>query len=186
MVHPIVRKPKAIIIDLDGTLCNAEHRLEHIQKTPKDWETFFSLSHLDQPNEWCLDLIQCLYESGRYEILFVTGRSERDRQMTFDWLVKHLPFIRQEHIWANLAMRGKEDRRPDHLVKGELYRDRLYPSYRVMMAIDDREDNTKLWRSLGIAALQCDDWEERDRAKGGTHAAEVQQFFMSKMDQEEN
>ena len=29
-----------VIFDIDGTLVNIEHRLPHIMKKPKDWDTF--------------------------------------------------------------------------------------------------------------------------------------------------
>ncbi len=30
-------KEKAIIVDLDGTLCNIDHRLKYVQKEDKEW-----------------------------------------------------------------------------------------------------------------------------------------------------
>ena len=29
-----------IIVDIDGTLANVEHRVHHLLKSPKDWDSF--------------------------------------------------------------------------------------------------------------------------------------------------
>lgn len=175
----MIHKPKAVICDLDGTLCNADHRLHHIQKAPKDWDTFFSLCHLDSPHEWCLDLIHALYKTNIYEVIFLTGRNETQREMTLNWLKTHTQF-RHEHLAANLYMRHAHDNRHDDVMKREIFEKEISPKYRVMFAIDDRERVIKLWRSLGVPALQCDDWEERDREKGGNSPQEILNFFNDK------
>jgi HAD superfamily, subfamily IIIB (Acid phosphatase) len=151
-------KPKAIIVDLDGTLCNAGHRLEHIQKKPKDWDAFFSRASLDSPNEWCLDLIKAFWNKGDYHIVFLTGRSESWREQTLHWLRLHIPG--QIFRLCDLIMRPANDQRHDHIVKAEIYEKLIYPKYRVQFAIDDRTRICKMWREKGIVALQCDDWED--------------------------
>lgn len=43
----------AIIVDLDGTLCNLDHRLHHVRKEgKKDWDGFFAGISQDSPNLW--------------------------------------------------------------------------------------------------------------------------------------
>lgn len=37
---------KAIIVDLDGTLANCEHRRHFLETKPKDWKSFHGLVHL--------------------------------------------------------------------------------------------------------------------------------------------
>src|ERR1700722_7920995 len=39
----IIDKPAAVIVDMDGTLSDATHRLRFIKEKPKDWEKFFDL-----------------------------------------------------------------------------------------------------------------------------------------------
>lgn len=43
-------KQKAIIVDLDGTLCNAEHRKHYVEAKKKDWKSFYNGIAQDKPN----------------------------------------------------------------------------------------------------------------------------------------
>jgi hypothetical protein len=171
----MISKPKAIIVDLDGTLCNAKHRLHHIEKAPKDWDAFFAAAHADEPNQWCVDLIRGLHKLGEYQIVFLTGRGEEDRKLTERWLLDHLP----AGLVANsdLLMRPADDRRKDTQVKTEIYETQIAPNYRVMLAIDDRCSVIQMWRGLGVPALACDDWESRG---DGSHNAQVAKYFEEK------
>ena len=161
-------KPSAIIVDLDSTFFDPTHRLHLIQTKPKRWDEFFALAHLDAPNKWCLEIVKSMQE--RHEILFVTGRRDSDRASTEQSLRKHL---NMHDIPSRLWMRKVNDRRDPALVKKEIYEAHIVPHYNVLFALDDSGGIIRLWRSLGIPALQCDDWEERDAAA----AAEIALHF---------
>lgn len=150
-------KTKAVICDLDGTLCDAKHRLHHIKKNPKDWDSFFKEADKDLPNQWCLATMQALQAQG-FKILFVTGRRTDELKVTIDWIKKHTPF--EANMGDNLFMRASGDRREDTVVKKEIYHKLIEPNYEVLLAIDDRTRIFKMWRSLGIPALLCDNWED--------------------------
>ena len=49
-------KARAIIVDLDGTLANSDHR-EHLMHNGER-DKYFDLVSYDSLNEWCLDLIR--------------------------------------------------------------------------------------------------------------------------------
>jgi phosphoglycolate phosphatase-like HAD superfamily hydrolase len=153
-------KPKAVIIDLDGTLCDLAHRLHYVEKSPKDWDSFFNEAYKDTPFEWCQDLISGLMSIG-YAIIFITGRAER--KISLEWLCRHTQIPRQQ-IDERLYTREKGDFRKDHEVKAELYRNHIEPHFRVVFAVDDKKSIVDLWRSLGIPALLCSDWEEKKPA----------------------
>jgi predicted secreted acid phosphatase len=150
-------KPKAIIIDLDGTLCNLDHRKHHVEKSPKDWDSFFNEAYKDTPYEWCQDLIHGFRSIG-YAIIFLTGRAERD--ISIEWLCRHTA-IPRDKVEKSLYTRRAGDFRKDHEVKFELYCDFIEPHYRVVLAVDDKKSIADLWRSLGIPTLLCSDWEEK-------------------------
>lgn len=153
---------KTLICDLDGTLCNAKHRIHHIEKNPKDWKSFFESARSDETNMWCLELMGSMRRSG-YRILFVTGRGEEDRDLTERWLHDNVPwFIKYgESAHPGLLMRPAGDRRPDYEVKAEIYRELIEPKYHVLFVVEDRGSVVRMWRELGLTVLQCDDWEER-------------------------
>ena len=108
--------PKAIICDLDGTLCNVEHRRHFVRppeeklsfedvlplgrfeminamneepkpKFKKNWKAFFDGIPNDTVNQWCADILIAM--SGDYRIVFCSGRDDNQRQVTKDWLKKH-------------------------------------------------------------------------------------------------
>lgn len=148
-------KPMAVIIDLDGTLCDSRHRLHHIvnPEGKVDWAAWDAGAHLDTPNQWCVELTMALYCS-RINLIFLTGRGERLQEVTQDWLSKHLPMVAK----AWLFMRKDGDHRPDTVVKEEIYRNEIEPNFNVLFAVDDRNSVVEMWRKIGVTCLHCDNW----------------------------
>lgn len=142
---------KAIIVDLDGTLCDSEHRVHFVRN--KQWDKFYEGLVDDNSHEWCVDLVESFFEYG-YEIIFVTGRSDKYEDLTNDWLMKNLP--ESVYDWL-LYMRAEGDFRKDWIVKEELYNENIKSKCDVMFAIDDRTQVVKHWRKIGITCLQCCD-----------------------------
>ena len=68
---------KAIIIDLDGTLCDCEHRRKFKEGSNKiDFGHFLDPENVakDPLNNWCRELIYGM-DKLEYNILFVSGNS---------------------------------------------------------------------------------------------------------------
>lgn len=76
-----------IICDIDGTLADCTHRLHHIQKTPRDWDAFFAATADDKPIMPIVVTVSCLNLSHR--LIYCSGRPEKTRQATVDWLRRH-------------------------------------------------------------------------------------------------
>lgn len=141
-------KPKAIIVDLDGTLCDVEHRVHHVQGKKKNWKEFNELMVHDELNHWCFELMAAM--SGRgYKILFVTGRGEAFRLPTESWLKKH------RIIYEHLFMRPLIDNREDSDVKESIYLSAIEQNYQVLFVVDDRRSVVDRWRELDLICLQC-------------------------------
>ena len=141
---------RAIIVDLDGTLCNNGHRQHLYDKEHKDWKLINEASKFDIPNEWCMEIIN-LFSLNGYKIIFLTGRSEYSWDVTEEWLVRN---IGRGVDW-NLLMRPKKDDRPDTDVKAELFAKYVAPTYETLFAIDDRTPVVNMWRDMGIVCLAC-------------------------------
>tara|TARA_R110000868_G_scaffold132381_15_gene343379 strand:- start:1951 stop:2394 length:444 start_codon:yes stop_codon:yes gene_type:complete len=141
---------KAIIVDIDGTLADVEHRVHHVQAQTKDWKSFNQAMDKDSLNHWCAKLIEAMKLQG-YEVLFVTGRDENYRDKTQTWLSQH-------HInYDKLFMRAAVDFRPDDEVKKEIYLKEIKDHWQVVFVVDDRLSVVKMWREqLNLVCLQCD------------------------------
>lgn len=156
-VWPSGDKPLAIICDLDGTLCDVEHR-RHFVRVPegqkKNWAGFFAGIKDDTVNEWCADILYAL--DGRYQIVYCSGRSDDHRYATEQWLEKmNLWDICDEHLY----MRNRSDSRKDDIVKAIIYEFEILTRFEPYFVIDDRPSVCRMWRSFGLTVLQCNDEE---------------------------
>lgn len=155
-VWPEGEKPKVVICDLDGTLCDIDHRLHHVRHVvlddkkvqKKNWPKFFAELHNDTPNEWCVALIFGMTELN-YDVIYCSGRPDNYREATEDWLSKHgLNFF-------ELYMRPRGDSREDSLIKEIILDFEILSRYSPLFAIDDRKRVCDMWRKRGITCLQC-------------------------------
>lgn len=155
-------KQPAIIIDIDGTAADCNHRRKYLDDGQLNWKIFNDpeLMMKDTPKLWCRDIANafstityhCEYF---YKIIYVSGRSEKFRKLTEEWLKKnHFPSSMSGKYM--LYMRPNHDVRSDCVVKQEIYYQFIEPKYEVKFCIDDRQQVVDMWRSLGLTCLQCD------------------------------
>jgi hypothetical protein len=82
----------------------------------------------------------------------ITGRNERYRPITVNWLLKHQVPI--DTLW----MRGDDDYRKDYILKQQLLDEALqYHGLTrddVLISLDDRDQSVDGWRSNGINCWQ--------------------------------
>jgi hypothetical protein len=145
-------KRKAIIVDLDGTLCNTTHRDHLFQEAKPDLNEIWHQMAYDGVNEWCLNIVKQFAAAG-YKIIFLTGRGDEARNPTTQWLYRNVGM----HIDYDLVMRLQNDHRPNQLIKHDLYMKWLAPTYDVEFCIDDQQSIVDMWRNLGLVALHCSD-----------------------------
>lgn len=137
------------MVDLDGTLCNFEHRRHLIETSPKQWDHFHSLMCNDKPNYSVASVVALHLQFG-YQVFFVTGRFQSYRDVTNSWIDEHLYCFGQIPI----LMRDDGDHRPDDEVKEEIYHAFIEPSFDVKLVLDDRDHVVKMWRRLGLECWQ--------------------------------
>lgn len=125
------------MFDLDNTLADTAHRQHFLEGRPRNWDGFFAAAPADQP---LAEGVALAVESAREcEVVYLTGRPERCRRDTLEWLAVHgLPEGR-------VHMRSNTDRRPARFTKLEILR-RLAQGREVRVLVDDDE-------------LVCDDAE---------------------------
>lgn len=134
--------PKAVIVDLDGTLALLNGRNPYERNV-----------YEDDVNWDVVDLVYALYDRG-YKVIFMSGRKMNKYNDTKDWLLNK---AFDKFIWSNfegLFMRQDNDNRPDEIVKTELYETHVKGKYDVRFCIDDRPKICKNWRKLGLICLQ--------------------------------
>jgi phosphoglycolate phosphatase-like HAD superfamily hydrolase len=123
-------RPPLAVFDLDNTLADTAHRQHFLESRPRNWDGFFSAAPQDPPIPQGVAL--AVESAEECEVVYLTGRPERCRRDTLEWLAAHgLPEGR-------VFMRGNADRRPARYTKLEILR-RLARTRAVRMLVDDDE-----------------------------------------------
>ncbi len=133
---------KTVICDIDGTIADNKHR-QHYMEGKKDWDGFFSEMHLDKPIYQIINKIKILKNSGN-EIVFLTGRPEKYRLITENWLKKYFSFE------INLLMRKDNDRRNKLEIKKELFIQNLKSS-EIECCFENDLELLELWEEMGLS-----------------------------------
>ena len=133
---PDQSKPKAIIVDIDGTLTIiGKHR------GPFDWDKV----GYDIPKPVIIELVRRY--SLDHQIIILTGREEIARDETVTWLNNH------NISWHKLLMRPDNDFRRGDILKEEIFWSEIAPYYNVQFALEDTPKIIRLWQSIGVEVL---------------------------------
>ncbi len=135
------------VFDLDGTLADTAHRQRYLERAPRDWDAFFAAAKDDPPLARGVALAR---DSAREcEVVYLTGRPERCRTDTEEWLARQgLPPGR---VW----MRRNDDRRPARRTKLEILRS-MARARKVRVLVDDDELVCAEARRAGFTVVRAD------------------------------
>ncbi len=148
--NPLDPARKVVIVDMDGTLSDAAHRLHHLERRPKNWKAVFEGMDRDPIIPVVADWVRAL--AAEYEIAIVTGRPAEYAERTAAWLRRHrIPY-------SQMYLRRQGDHRPDYTAKEELLRE--IPAERIAFAIDDREPVCAMWKKNGVRCFLVSSGEE--------------------------
>lgn len=131
--------PKAIIVDIDGTVADCTG-----VRNPYDESRYGQ----DKPKEDVIRLIRDLHYSLDYKVIFVSGRHQDFRGVTEDWLYTHVK-VPIEGLYMRHE-RGTED----SVIKAELFNRHIRGRYNIVCVFDDRDRVVEMWRSLGLLVNQ--------------------------------
>lgn len=150
-LEPPAARPRAVILDVEGTLCDVRPVRHHVQAPPGEGKfrpNFhkFHAESIDCPPHAAVVAIAGRARERGWTVLVVTGREAKWAELTERWLAKH------DVPYDALRTRAARDYRPDHVVKTEIERD-LRKRYDLRLALDDREDIVAVWRAAGIATV---------------------------------
>lgn len=133
--------PTAIIVDTDGTLANHTGI-----RSPYDTSKY----HLDTVHGNVAAIINTLAESTF--VLGVSGRDERFADVTLQWWREHARLVADEFY-----MRPKGDKRPDDVIKAEIYEQHIRGRFNVIGVFDDRGRVLRMWRAKGFTTFAVGD-----------------------------
>ena len=142
-----------IVFDLDDTLANNAHRHRILNEKHKNeeakWDAFFEACDKDIIYPVIAEIFLGLTcpELGHH-IEIWTGRSEKVREKTIQWLAGHLP----NFLYYNPTVRMRKigDFRVDTEVKGDWIEEVGKPD----LVFDDRNNVVAWWREQGVTCCQ--------------------------------
>jgi hypothetical protein len=143
---------RKIIIDLDGTLCDCAHRVSYAQIG--QWDEFHSRLVDDQPFADVVNFIEFIDATCQFEFIGLTGRNEKWRNMTNEWLIKHNIFF------DVLLMRPEGNFESDHNLKPKMLIEEIFDGdftrmkAEVFLILEDRDKVVEAWRNLTIPCWQ--------------------------------
>jgi hypothetical protein len=148
-------RPRAVIFDVDGTLCDVRSVRHFVQgstgekKPSANFDSFHEASAACPPFEMVKKLAMSAKTLGLM-VLIVTGREAKWASLTAAWLTKNgIP-------WDELRTRRAKDFRPDHEIKAEI-RAEIVLGYEPILAVDDRVDIIAVWQAAQIPTLQVNE-----------------------------
>jgi predicted kinase len=137
---PDISLAPTIICDIDGTMAI------HTNRSPYDHDK----CDRDIVNRVVFNITHLFVKEG-YKIVYLTGREDKFRFKTEDWLVSNgCPN-------GPLLMRPSGDVRKDYIVKQEIFDKCIRNVYNVRFALDDRDQVVSMWRRMGLTCLQVAD-----------------------------
>ena len=169
-----VLRPDTVVVDLDGTLANVDHRVHLVKSEKPDWDAFYSAVSFDTPNQWCAALIDILCHDTRFHVAIVSARRRGTEADTIAWLRNRCGFGGFLDIGALSIHLVREDDGKDRYAQDHTLKKAWLDSYgkeRILFVIDDRQRVVDFWRSEGLVCLQAYAWEEYKRSKDGAEQA---------------
>lgn len=135
--EPDWSKRPAWIVDIDGTLAHM------VDRGPYDLDRVGE----DTLDDVVSDLVD-MFRDWNNDIVIVSGREDSCRDLTEKWLADNLV------SYEALFMRRADDKRPDYIVKAEIFDEHIRDRWNVIGVLDDRDQVVKMWRSIGLKTLQ--------------------------------
>lgn len=133
----------AIIVDMDGTLCDVSSIRHYVTGDRRDFRAFHEASRF-MPARSDVALIVRVAAAMGLAVVIVTARDERFERPTRDFLTRHGFDI------DALFMRPWGDQRRDTAVKADILDRVRAAGFRPVFAVDDRDDIAAVWRAAGI------------------------------------
>jgi len=126
--------PRAIIVDIDGTLAKMNDR------SPYDWHKVGEDS--------CNLIVEDIIHKYDGEVILMSGRDGVCYDLTEDWLGKH------GIGYHKLFMRPEGNIEKDSIIKRRMFDENIRGKYYIDFVLDDRNQVVDMWRGMGLTCLQ--------------------------------
>lgn len=142
-------KRKAVLFDVDGTLCDVSRIRHLVLGSAKDFHRFHEESVNCPPHAHVVAASLAL--PSDVACIVITARKERYRRLTSFWLALHgVPS-------DELHMRPDYDSRPDVDIKREILGS-VRQRYQILHAWDDNPHVIQMWEEEGIPVTVIPGW----------------------------
>ena len=131
--------PNCVICDLDATLAL------HQGRDPFEWD----LLQTDKIDTRLAMMLSVLYSAGVH-IIFVTGRPERVRSITIQWLLDNLKGVGKFELY----MRDNRDYSHGEDYKRKIYEENIEGKYNVLCTFEDSNKCVNMYRKIGLLTCQ--------------------------------
>lgn len=160
-----------LLIDLDGTVADNSHRMHLIEGRQKDWNSFYHHLNIsmDKPIEIAQAVLPKLVQKQDVEHYFLTGRPERTRRATVDWMWRHFPDVpivpdpittsQQRPVVGQIFMRADGDHRPACVYKEAWPQWFWATKTGGLVFVDDDTRNAEMYSKYGVFLKAPDCWE---------------------------
>lgn len=149
--------PDAVIVDVDGTLCDVTSVRHHVMGRRKNFAEFHRGAEQCPPHQHVVDAVIEHHEAGR-QIIIVTARAYQWEESTLRWLRKVLPVP-----FHGPFMRGDDDYRADTDVKRDIHRVLTEDhGHTIVHALEDNPRIVELWAVLGIPTTVIPGWVDEE------------------------
>lgn len=142
-----------VILDIDGTLANNDHRSHLVDGDQKNWDAFLQPELVRQ--DAVIATTQAAmkqFQQNGWEIVFLTGRNEGLRTATSEWIKEHYGIDTSE---KNLMMRPLGDMNKPTDYKRRQLNSLVYRKHVAWLAIDDDPYMQIVYKEFGAITLHA-------------------------------
>lgn len=126
--------PKAIIVDIDGTLAKMDGR------SPFDWSKV--------GDDKCNTVVKNIVNSYNGTVIIFSGRDSVCREETVKWLSDN------GIAYDGLFMRPEKNQEKDAIIKRRMFDENVKGKFFIEYVLDDRNQVVEMWRNMGLTCLQ--------------------------------
>lgn len=140
-----VAPTRAVVVDIDGVIADAQGRQYLLEGQRRDWEAFFAACGDDPVVVEVRTLLSLLDPS--LGVLLVTARPIRVQDLTLAWLEEH------QLRWDLLVMRPHGEFAPASTFKRDVIDELEERGFDVALAIEDDPENRDMYVDAGVPCL---------------------------------
>ncbi len=134
---------KAIIVDMDGTIC------ENVTGRPWYGKGAAEGMLKDKPYTDIINLIDSYAYDYNLQVIILTGRHEGEElEATKKWLNKN------SFYYDEIFARDLNDYSKTAVYKEKVYEENIKPNYDVVMVFEDSNSCVKMFRDKGLIVMQ--------------------------------